>query len=288
MKRLIFSLVVAAAIAISAVIVTSCGKIQAQAVNDLKIANLRGSVQSVREITYRAENKFGEFIKGERQGGRDGKFDDKPWSELPLSYPLNSAAIYPFENSLLNFDKNGRITDILIYDEYNQIKSKYIYKYDAKGRKLERAEYDETGKLQNKFVFDYEPNGQLSSMICGYPDIYCKAKPTQFDNNGNMTVIQLNYEDDSEKLNCRFDKNNNLIAIGFNDSEEYSGAEFDNNNRILKDIFGATYIYDDKGYLLKKMIDGQHTIYSNHDSYGNWTKAIVGEWQIIERTITYW
>jgi len=261
------------------------------AMNDLKIANLRGNVKSVREITYNAENKFGELIKGDRYGGSDGKFDDKPWSELPLMHPLSSAAIYPFKNSLIKYEKNGCISDIIIYDENNQIDTKYIYKYDDKGKKLERAQYDDKGKLENKFVFNYEPNGQLNSMICSnYPDIYCRAKPTQFDKNGNITIIQLSYKDESDDINCKYDKNNNLI--GFSMGGEETEVKYDNKNRITQDTWGQTYFFDNNGYLIKKIGIGKSYgtfIYSNHDETGNWTKAINEEAsQIVERTIEYW
>jgi len=260
------------------------------AMNDLRIANLRGNVKSVREIVYYAENKFGEVIKGKRQDGNDGKFDDKPLSELPPIHLINSAAIYPFGNSLINYNKDGRISDIVIYDEYNQVQSKYFYKYDDKGNKIERTHYDKTGSLKYKFKFNYESNGQFNNMVCYYEsDVYCVARSTQFDKNGNITEIRLDGEDgeDGYYINCRYDEKNNLIEINLHYGYEIE-LKYDEKNRITQ-RWGETYFFDNNGYLTKKTTGYSTVIYSNHDNNGNWTKAVEETgYYIIERTIEYW
>jgi|GEM_PF-4329593 len=268
-------------IVISLVAVIGFGFVaNAQTNSDLKIAKLKGKVKSVREITYDRE--------GQKVDGRDGKFDDKPWSELPLAHPVSSAAIYPFKNSMINYDENGSITEIVVYSENDEINSRYTYKYDANGKKLERIQYSD-GTLYNKFVFNYDATGKFVSMKCGYPEteIYCTALPDKSDAKGNITVFKLNYTDESIDITCKYDNNNvTSISIGGEEVE----IKYDSENRIIKDIVGE-YSYDNNGNLIQNGTDEDTflIIYTNHDANGNWTKAIEGDGiETVERVITYW
>ena len=115
MKRIIL-------VAVAIVSLVACNQTKKEEKKtDLKEANLKGKVKSVREITYNAVEKFGEIEKGDRSSG--------------------IVTIY---------NEQGNEIEVNRYNSDDSLDWKFTYKYDDKGNQIEVNRYKSDGSLDCK------------------------------------------------------------------------------------------------------------------------------------------
>lgn len=274
------------------ILLSGCSTVEKK--NNLAEMNLKGKVQSKREISYEAIDKFGKITKGKRL----------PTYELSDEYILFNEmgnkirySLYYTEGSLLytetyNYDDNGnRIERNFGVDEFRG--GKWLYKYDSKGRRIEEIEYKPDGSINRKHFFkygaagnkiekkEYKSDGSLENISSyKYDDKGNQIEENRFNSDGNLNVRET----------YQYDDEGNLIE----DNVHYSDG-----TQATK----TTYTYDnDKNIImvirfdLYQDIDGNQyevTTYKyEYDSKNNWIKRTEFDNKIpkyiIEREIEYY
>ncbi|MEO1054600.1 MAG: hypothetical protein AAFX87_28470 [Bacteroidota bacterium] len=105
------------------VVIASC----TSTTNDWDRFGLKGEVMSYKERSYKAEQKFGEWMPGEPE---------------------------EYGNSKANFDTEGRYMSTEVFDNKNRLTRKFVPKYEN-GKIVEEAHYDGDGKLELKGKFEH-------------------------------------------------------------------------------------------------------------------------------------
>lgn len=98
--------------------------------NDLAELKLNGKVKSIREIPYKAVEKFGEVAKGD-------------------------ALDIIGENLQITFNEKGNKLEENWFNPDGRLFSKYTYKYDDKGNKLEENLLNSDVNLDDKYTYKY-------------------------------------------------------------------------------------------------------------------------------------
>jgi YD repeat-containing protein len=203
------------------IVVTSC-KDSVSKKTDLEELNLKGSVQSVFTLSYKAIDKFGEgnVVKGK----------------------LNS-----FDNEYILFDSIGNTVSKTTY-YIKDVVNNWGSEYDKNGYKIRELWYDDNGKLKNyssTFINDSIGNPLVEIDDDGDKEYYT------YDANGKMIKKKRSYSYDTYE----YDKNGNLIeekmSVGGYGSPLVFKYHYDSNNRIIRrDNSGGSYWenkYDEEG-----------------------------------------
>ena len=101
--------------------------------NDWTRNNLQGKVLSYSEFSYKAENRFGNVVKGKR------KRKSKWLSDIQKKY-----------------NEKGNQVESNRYNSDGSLIGKRTYKYDEKGNKIESNWYNSDGSLDSKTTRKYE------------------------------------------------------------------------------------------------------------------------------------
>lgn len=104
--------------------------------------NLQSKVKSISEISYEAQDKFGEIVKGEKK--REYSFD---------------------YDKLILFNQDANIIEKNSYESNGSIYQKSIYKYDNKGNLIESYWYKSDGTLETKITYTNNEKCDPSSKI---------------------------------------------------------------------------------------------------------------------------
>ena len=263
-------------------LLTSCNNSNTTSLDEL---NLKGRVLSVKAISYEAESKFGEIVKG----------------DIDFS-----------GNSLFSFNEAGMIIDKSFYDWDGDLDRKEISVYDEKGRISEVNEYDEDGDLYAKTVFEfvddiivsqirYDVDGEVEfhikyendgrNIIRGEYIVSEYNKGDYWENklNGSKLVESISYDNKGGKgSTSTYNTNTKLVKVELPDySIEVSYNETGDVDKTLNARFtehsfsiheeGSVYYYE-----------------YEYDSNNNWVKRITykGEHKkpelITERIIKYY
>ena len=138
--------------------------------NDLSVENLRGSVKSLKETTYRAVDKFGQLSKGEKTGISDNQmFDDGSLSSKhTVKYDdkgnQNERNLYNSDGILrsketVKYDDKGNLIEWNSYNSDGSLSYKETNKYDDKGNRIEENWYNSDGSLSHKYTNKYDDKG---------------------------------------------------------------------------------------------------------------------------------
>lgn len=228
--------------------------------NDVEKMKLYGKVKSLRKISYKVVEKYGDIYKGD------------------ISYKYSS-------NVDCKFNEDGVIMEENMYDSYDgSLETKKIYIYDDKGNKIEEIYNNSEGFPTVKKKYKYDDKGN-NIELNGYRfDGILSSKYTHtFDDKGNEIESNSYNPDDGTlkyKMFKRYDIFGNLILI----SQHYP------NGKLYHKL---TYKYDDKGNKIElnkygKKYTFKYEFYENN----NWIKRIDYEdgipITIVERTIEYY
>jgi len=235
--------------------------------NDLAELKLNGKVKSIREIPYKAVEKFGEVVKGDALG---------------------------FEQILqITFNEKGNKIESNSFNSDGSLSFKYTYKYDDKGNIIESNSFNSDGSLSFKYTYKYDdkgnqiesnsfnPDGSLSfKYTCKYDDKGNQIESNSFNPDGNLV----------DKYTYKYDDKGNKIELNYFNSD---GSLF------LK----STSKYDDKGNEIERNsfisdvnLDDKYTYKYTYDQQGNWIQQIAYKVKngvekpsrIVERTIEYY
>jgi hypothetical protein len=101
--------------------------------NDLDNLNLQGNVKSLKEISYKAVDKFGEYEKGTRSRSDKTETDKyiifNQFGYIIEDYILNHDSLL-IRSRLIQYDSTNRVTEENIYNDEGYLVSKGIYTYE--------------------------------------------------------------------------------------------------------------------------------------------------------------
>ena len=151
--------------------------------NDLAELKLNGKVKSIREIPYKAVEKFGEVVKGDALG---------------------------FEQILqITFNEKGNKIESNSFNSDGSLSFKSTYKYDDKGNKIELNYFNSDGSLFLKSTSKYDDKGNKIELNGFNPDGRLSSKSTyKYDDKDNL--IEVNSDSDS-KFTYKYDDKGNKI-----------------------------------------------------------------------------
>ena len=236
--------------------------------NDLAELKLNGKVKSIREIPYKAVEKFGEVAKGD-------------------------ALDIIGENLQITFNEKGNKLEENWFNPDGRLFSKYTYKYDDKGNKLEENSFNSDGSLNSKYTYKYDDKGnKIESNLFNSDGRFSGMLTYKYDDKGNQIEANLFNSDGSlfSKYTYKYDDKGNQIEKN----------SFNSDGRLF---YKYTYKYDDKGNKLEENLlnsdvnlDDKYTYKYTYDQQGNWIQRIAYKVkngvekpsQIVERTIEYY
>lgn len=242
--------------------------------NSFSSYELNQKVKSVSVLTYEAESKFGEIVKGD------------------LAYS-------PWETYNAIFNQDGFITELTNFDDDGDIYSKHIYTYNEKSLLIQLADYDEYGKLEKKQKYSYDGK-KLNSLI-----IYDKdgSEKTRYEYIHDGTRIIEGRCFEGKNLSSRFVNEYHTGKIlakqtGFDaDDKVIWEAQYDKNGRFIKqkrENLTVEIEYNKYGLQSSIKFDDDITYFEyEYDKKKNWIKRISykGEAkepdEISERMINY-
>ena len=108
------------------------------------------------------------------------------------------------DSIVVQFNKDGNMTDSSSYDKYGVLKEKCIYKYDKDGNKTEYSQYNADGELDGKYKYEYNEDGEITMYDNG-PNKKSKAEyiydkkrnwieRTYSENDKQITIIKREIE----------------------------------------------------------------------------------------------
>jgi len=227
-----------------------CSK-KENAKSDLIDMSLCGQVKSVTSISYKAQDKFGEIIKGEREmfysGEKFGTEKDKytifnsQGNKIEETCYNSDGSLYSKET--YRYDKNGNKIEIDRHESDYILDVKSLYKFNSEGFLIEENRYFSDGSLISKSNYKYDDKGNQIEENKYDSDGSLNSKSIyKYDTKGHK--IENKYYDANGKLNgwivlCKYDEKGNQIEISLNNQD---GSLFS------KNIFE----YDNKGNKLER------------------------------------
>jgi hypothetical protein len=255
-----------------------------KAVNDLIKKNLLGKVNSLRQFSYVAIEKFGEISKGERG------------SEIS-------------KNMEIIFNENGNEIEINQWESSGNRGIKRILKYDIKGNLIEENSYNPDGSLLAKVKLEYDDKGNKVGLNRSFPAYlgYVENEIYKYDSKGNL-IEENHYNPDGLTFMVKReydDKGNEVETNRYNPDGSLGGKwthKYDSKGNLIEDNsvhFKSSFKYDDKGNKIESNsynsdgnLDSKNTYKYTFDKVGNWTQQIKFKnykpTYIIEREIEYY
>ena len=226
---------------IVAMIICSCGKQQ----NDLTWQEASGDVKSIRTTGYEATEKFGEISEGD--------------------------VLYDHDiNNLIEFNKDGYITEISNFNHSGDLSQKSVYVYDGDGKVTKINKYDGDGNEIGRTVYTYNNNKKVTKIV-------------DYDKSGKINYTQKNEWDGDKVTKSQFI---NEYSEGSYSMNEYNG------NTLVKSV-----VYDKNGKptgeytefeneKMKKIVTKDFTISLAFNNKGLCTSIVNG--QLFNTNSYYW
>lgn len=143
--------------------------------NDLSKLDLKGNIKKVTTIRYRAVEKFGNVEKGKKASRKESQYPD-------LTY----------ENAMVKFDKENKITDVSAFDKYGDLEWKAIFKNDT-------------------IIDIVQPNGELYYKFIGN-DRWAPTKMDIYGSDGKMQFRATSiYENGKEMKSDIYNREGKLV-----------------------------------------------------------------------------
>jgi len=283
--------------------------------NDIKIMGLKGNLRSLSETTYKAQDKFGEIVKGQITGKssvilfettgmiKEEQYFDPKGKPLSTKKNMYDSKGNKIENAFrpdgkldnskkISYDSKGNITEETIYNPQGLLESKYKYKYID--RKLtEACLYNSEGNISNIELYGYDINGNKTeeSFYNSEGELIDSHKfIIETDEEGDRNVKDIFVTDGVENISWeKFSREGYRVAQG-------SGRSGDEKSSFTE------YKYDASGNVIEET-GNDPVLYLKYeyeyDAAGNWVKKTAYEkkslenkiWlpkYITERTITYY
>lgn len=265
--------------------------------NDLERMDLNGPIKSVKETSYKANLKFGEYVKGERE-----------------RYGYNKDLYIIFNKKGFGVEKNE-------YESDGDLWEKIKYKYNNKNNLIERNKYWSDGDLLSKNKYEYNVNGDIINAK-RYTESKGNLKLQFFSkfetNDESKKTKEIRYNPDSSIINkWQFQYvNGNLTKLSSYDSKNNITAKYiytygANDNMLMEKIYYENsgglelnnkliYEYNDEGNMISKVVYTSDDKIENrikyqyleYDKYNNWLRklTLISDTSdyILEREIKYY
>ena len=243
--------------------------------NDLTKKNLLGKVNSLRQFSYVAIEKFGEISKGERASGSESG---------------NS------KNMEIIFSENGNEIEINQWESSGNRGIKRIFKYDIKGNRIEENYYQPDGSLLAKVKLEYDDKGNKVKQNRSFPEYLgiVENGTYKYDSKGNL-IEENHYNLNGLALTLKpeYDDNGNKVETNrYNPNGSLGGKwtyKYDTKGNLIEDNsyksdgsldIRRTFKYDDKGNEIESSShkprgkDSRGARKYKFDKKGNWIKEI--------------
>lgn len=258
--------------------------------NDLKKAELKGKVKSIKTTEYNAVERFGELVK-DKSGETSIRIYNQEGMIIERSeYFSNGSLNYKLKYS---YDEKGNITDESYEDKSYSSKAKYTY--DKNGNLIEKSAYDANGDLKGRAKYTYDENGNMIESSLYGSEGSEKAKYS-YDKKGNK--VEGNYYNldgkFSGKSKTAYDKKGNIIENSYYYGEELSykttfsydkkgnmtaeETQYSYNEELDYQPYNyRRYVYDEKGHIIEYSIkiEGREEGKLSYDKKGNLIKEII-------------
>lgn len=235
--------------------------------NDLFWQEACGNVKSIRTTGYEATEKFGEISEG------DVLYDDEI-------------------NNLIEFNKEGYITEISNFNHSGNLSKKSIYVFDGDGKVSKINKYDAAGNEIGRTIFTYNDNQKVTKIVD-----YDKSGKVNFTQRNewdgdNCTKRQFINEYSEGNYNMyEFDGNILVKSVVYDKNGQKTGEYTEYENEKIKKIvtkdFTISLTYNDKGYC-SSIVNGQlfttntyywakgesYTYDYEYDGNGNWIRKV--------------
>ena len=187
--------------------------------NDLAELKLNGKVKSIREIPYKAVEKFGEVVKGDALG---------------------------FEQILqITFNEKGNKIESNSFNSDGSLSFKYTYKYDDKGNQIESNSFNPDGSLSFKYTCKYDDKGN-------------QIEENSFNPDGNLVdKYTYKYDDKGNKIELNYFNSDGSLFLKSTSKYDDKGNEIERNSFIsdvnLDDKYTYKYTYDQQGNWIQQI-----------------------------------
>ena len=187
--------------------------------NDLAELKLNGKVKSIREIPYKAVEKFGEVVKGDALG---------------------------FEQILqITFNEKGNKIESNSFNSDGSLSFKYTYKYDDKGNIIESNSFNPDGSLSFKYTCKYDDKGN-------------QIESNSFNPDGNLVdKYTYKYDDKGNKIELNYFNSDGSLFLKSTSKYDDKGNEIERNSFIsdvnLDDKYTYKYTYDQQGNWIQQI-----------------------------------
>jgi hypothetical protein len=252
---------------IAIIILGACTSLMAIGQNPLKTdwqaEDLKGKVKSVKEVTYRAVDKFGQIHKGEIIERRTNKYNNKGHltEQFKMEDEESNTKTFTYK-----YDNNGKRIEESVYNSDRKLSGKQFYKYNNAGKLTGCLIYNGLdSSLVGKFLYQYSDNGNCEERL--YSAYGMLSKKTIYDSNYNL-LEEYAYNDDDgdlEEKNVYEYKDGYLINIftynyfdnliqemSCNDKGDVIEVVFYEYGKAEK--YTSTYKYDTKGNWIEQAI----------------------------------
>jgi len=241
-----------------------CSCVRESKKTDLDFYNLNGKVKSLKENNYKAEEKFGEIVKGEKEE-----------SFTPVTI----------------FNKDGNLIESSMYNANGELEFKTIYKYNEKGYINKEITYVANGEFNTNNYHVYNEKGFLiEKNNFNAKDSLVSKSNYRYDEKGNN--IEINYyklEEIDYKIKFEYNAKGQIIESNYYDSDGsiIGKIKYLYNNKGNEEEVASTFFYtwteEDKTKELFKY---------KYDEKGNWIERITFDednipLKITERIIEY-
>lgn len=172
------------------------------------------------------------------------------------------------ERTMVKYDKEGRIAEVLYRSQEKEGNVRMTYEYDAQGRCTSEQHYNHKNKLTFRGEYEYDAGRRIERIVSFHCSATKKCDPV------------------SDAL-FEYDARGNLVKEQFSGLMNYSALyEYDAVNRLVRaqkryedepisEVENFVYRYDDQGRLVAEFSSGNFyntETYYSHDSQGNWTE----------------
>lgn len=255
--------------------------------NDLDKSNLKGNVWKIQETSYEGEEKFGEYVVGDKNYWGHSYYEFNKAGNITVSKKLDddgeviSISKYTYDKSdncilivtymddelthkQVNVIDKNRIIEVKVFDKDEELES--IYKYDYSGNDISGGGvFDKNGNITNTFTNELR-NGLLTKQTEN-DSIGAIIRISRFNRNKNGDVIEqvIQYPKDTYEYNeykysfsYEYDEERNWI-------KQY---QFDEDGQI-EDIIIRNIVYfgDDKKSYSEENFVGIWFVISSDDSW---------------------
>ena len=213
-----------------------------------------------------------ELKNGELRCTTEWKYNSEGVCVEEKSYGLDTDMDRVFW-SVSRYDSEGKIVEIVFYDEDNWPDSRQIYHYDSEGRREEMLVYDENDQLAYRTTYSYDSEGRL-------------VEEAIFDKDGNLEDKTTQDYDSEEETNAlrTYNAEGQLESLTHSDS--------------MGEEVKETYKYNEWGDCIERCVCGEklreRTLWT-YDKVGNLLESVHETYVASDvlsssfvREITYW